>query len=141
MPTTHRCMLPGWFSQELHPATTLGIYRPNRHEHTTLNFGGSDHKFSILSFGGSITSSVHYIPGALATALGILTLGGYNGCIPRRQSQARSSGNRSLGLKSMAQVHKSTPVAPSSSLLQQLYLGSEIHGSGTQAHSGGTSRR
>jgi hypothetical protein len=44
-----------------------------------------------------------------------------------------------LGLKSMAYVHKPTPVAPSSPLWRQLYLGSEVHGSGTQARSGGNS--
>jgi hypothetical protein len=32
----------------------------------------------------------------------------------------------------MAQVHKLTPVAPSSSLLRQPYLGYEINGPGTQ---------
>jgi hypothetical protein len=78
---------------------------------------------------------------------------------PRYTSRLRShlqvhySGNYTLGLKSMAHVHKSTPVAPSSSLLRQLYLGSEIHGlvlkptpvaqvdanCRTQTHFGGTS--
>jgi hypothetical protein len=43
-----------------------------------------------------------------------------------------------LGLKSMAQVHKSTPVAASSPLRWQLYLGSEIHGPGTKVDSGRT---
>jgi hypothetical protein len=43
-----------------------------------------------------------------------------------------------LSLKSMAQVHKSTPVAPSSPLRWQPYLGSEIHGPGTQVDSGRT---
>jgi hypothetical protein len=43
--------------------------------------------------------------------------------------QARSSGNRTLGLKSMAQVLKPTPVA-------------QVDANGrTKAHSGGTSRR
>jgi hypothetical protein len=43
--------------------------------------------------------------------------------------QAHSGGNRTLGLKSMAQVLKSTPVA-------------QVDANGrTQAHSGGTSRR
>jgi hypothetical protein len=65
---------------------------------------------------------------------------------PRYTSQLRShlqvhyDGNRTLVLKSMAQVHKSTPAAPSSTLLRQPYFGSEIHGLGTQAHSGGSSR-
>jgi hypothetical protein len=70
---------------------------------------------------------------------------------------------RTLGLKSMAQVHKSTPVAPSSPLRWYPYLGlktmAQIHkltltvdlkptpvaqvdaNGRTQAHSGGTSRR
>jgi hypothetical protein len=43
-----------------------------------------------------------------------------------------------LGLKSMAPVRKSTSVAPSSPLRWQPYLGSEIHGLGTQADSGRT---
>jgi hypothetical protein len=38
----------------------------------------------------------------------------------------------------MAQVRKMTPVAPSSPLRWQPYLGSEIHGLGTQADSGRT---
>jgi hypothetical protein len=38
----------------------------------------------------------------------------------------------------MAQVHKSTPVAPSSPLWWQSYLGSEIHGPGTQVDFGRT---
>jgi hypothetical protein len=38
----------------------------------------------------------------------------------------------------MAQVHKSTPVAPSSPLRWQPYLGSEIHGPGTQVDFGRT---
>jgi hypothetical protein len=59
--------------------------------------GGSGHEFGTLSFGGSTTSSVHYIPGALATALGVLSSEGHNGCIPRRQSQARSGGIRTMG--------------------------------------------
>jgi hypothetical protein len=59
-------------------------------------------------------------------------------------TQARSGGNCTLGLKSMAQVLKPTPVAQvdangriqahsggTSPLRRQLYLGSEIHGSGT----------
>jgi hypothetical protein len=58
----------------------------------------------------------------------------------RTHLQVHYGGNHTLGLKSMAQVHKSTPVAPSSSLMRQTYFGSEIHGSDTQAHSGGTSR-
>jgi hypothetical protein len=43
--------------------TTLGVYRPNRHGLTTPNLGGSGHELGILSFGGSATSSLHYIPG------------------------------------------------------------------------------
>jgi hypothetical protein len=58
----------------------------------------------------------------------------------RAHLQVHYGGNHTLSLKSMAQVHKSTRVAPSSSLLRQPNFGSEIHGSGTQAHSGGTSR-
>jgi hypothetical protein len=139
--TTHRCMLLGGFFMRATLCRLLLGYRPNRHELTTLNLKGSDHEFSILSFGGSTTSLVHYMPGALATDLGVMSFRGHNGCIPRRQSQVHYSGNHTLGLKSMAHVHKSTPDAPSSSLLQQSYLGYEIHGSGTQAHSGGTSRR
>jgi hypothetical protein len=42
------------------------------------------------------------------------------------------------GLKSMVQVHKSTPVAPSSPLRWQPYFGSEIHGPGIQVDSGRT---
>jgi hypothetical protein len=38
----------------------------------------------------------------------------------------------------MAQVHKSIPVAPSSPLWWQPYLGSEIHGPGTQVDFGRT---
>jgi hypothetical protein len=48
---------------------------------------------------------------------------------------------RTLGLKSMAQVHKSSSVSLLSPLRWQLYLGSEIHCSSTYAHFGGTSRR
>jgi hypothetical protein len=125
--TTCRLLNDVCFSAGFHESytlpTTLGIYRPNCHELTTLNRGGSSHEFKILSFGGSTMSSVHYIPEALATALGVLSLRGHNGCILSRQSQARSGGNRTLGLKSMAQVCKSTPVAPSSPLRWQPYLG------------------
>jgi hypothetical protein len=51
--------------------TTLGIYRPNRHELTTLNLKGSSHEFSIPSFEGSTTSSVHYITGLKPRLLGV----------------------------------------------------------------------
>jgi hypothetical protein len=141
MLTTHRCTLLGGFSRELHYVDYSWVYQPNHHGLTTLNLEGSSHEFCILSFRRSTMSSVHYIPGALATALGVPSFRGHNGCIPRRQSQAHSCGKSTMSLKSMAQVHKLTPVAPSSSLLQQPYLGSEIHGSGTQVHSSGTSRR
>jgi hypothetical protein len=47
---------------------------------------------------------------------------------PTPVAQARSGGNRTLGLKSMAQVPKPTPVA-------QVDANGRI-----QAHSGGTSR-
>jgi hypothetical protein len=55
-----------------------------------------------------------------------------------RNLQVHYGGNRTLGLKSMAQVHKLTPVAPSSPLRWQPYLRSEIHGPGTQVDSGRT---
>jgi hypothetical protein len=40
----------------------------------------------------------------------------------------------------MAQVHKSTPLAPSSPLRWHPYLGSEIHGPGTQVDFGRASK-
>jgi hypothetical protein len=99
-------------------------------------------------------SSVQYIPRALATTLGVLSPRGHDGCTPRRQSQARSGGNRTLGLKSMAQVHKSTPIALQArscgnctlglkSMARVLKLTPVVQvdaNSRTQAHSGGTSR-
>jgi hypothetical protein len=53
-------------------------------------------------------------------------------------TQVHYGGNRTLGLKSMAQVHKLTPVAPSSPLWWKPYHGSEIHGQGTQVDFGRT---
>jgi hypothetical protein len=86
----------GGFHESYTP-TTLGVYRQNCHGLTILNLRGSGYEFGTLSFGGSTTSLVHYIPGALATAFGVPSFRGHNGCIPRRQYQARSSGNRTMG--------------------------------------------
>jgi hypothetical protein len=61
--------------------TTLGVYRPNRHELATLNLRGFGHEFGILSFGGSTMNLIHYITGALATTLGVLSFGGHSGVI------------------------------------------------------------
>jgi hypothetical protein len=95
--TTHRCMLLGGVSQEVHPADySWGISTKLTRAYYTES-RGFNHEFGILSFRGSTMSSVHYIPGALSTALGVPSFGGHNGCIPMRQSQARSSGNRAMG--------------------------------------------
>jgi hypothetical protein len=74
--TTCRLLIYVCFSTGFHESytlpTTLGIYRLNCHGLTTLNLGGSGHKFGTLSFGGFTTSSVHYITRALTKALGVL---------------------------------------------------------------------
>jgi hypothetical protein len=72
---SQRLLICVCFSADFHESytlpTTLGICQLNHHELTTLNLGGFGHEFGTLSFGGSTTSSVHYIPGALAMALGV----------------------------------------------------------------------
>jgi hypothetical protein len=81
MPTTHRCTLLGGLSRELHSADySWGISTKLPRAYNTES-RELQPRIGMLSFGGSTTSLVHYIQGALATALGVLTFEGHNGCI------------------------------------------------------------
>jgi hypothetical protein len=159
LPTTHLCTLLGGFSWELHSADYswgISIKSPRAY---FINSGAIPRRqllkstpcgnFKSTPVASSPASEAYYV----CKLRWNLAVSGPRVLVTMEPSCKWSSRYvpwvqvplvltlRTLGLKSMAQVHKSTPVAPSSSLWRQSYLGSGIHRSGTQAHSGGTSRR
>jgi hypothetical protein len=100
--TTHLCMLLDRFSRELHSANySCGISTKLPQAYNTQSrglrpriwytkFRRLHHEFDTLHPGGSLHS------------FGVPSSGGHNGCIPRRQSQARSSGNSTMGTSTLS---------------------------------------
>jgi hypothetical protein len=81
-------------------------------------------------------------------AFGVVSFRGNNGCIPRRQSQARSGGNRTMGLVTyvlalctMGPSTLSTQVDANGRNLKSTTVAKVDANDHTEVHYGGKSRR